>query len=116
MAIRLTAWLEDAFESQLLLGNQWLQDQHEKKKSCSRQEIDRQRSAYHDNGSSLDTINYPDPEHNCILQVLKACDCAPPLALSSNSQYLRHERLTSDQRDYGHGDSALDDYCQGNQT
>ncbi|CAN9279273.1 unnamed protein product [Alternaria alternata] len=73
MAIRLTAWLEDAFESQLLLGNQWLQDQHEKKKSRSRQEIDRQRSAYHDNGSSLDTINYPDPEHNCILQVLKAC-------------------------------------------
>ena len=29
---------------------------------------------------------------------------------------LRHERLTSDQRDYGHGDFALDDYCQGNQT
>jgi hypothetical protein len=93
MAIRLTAWLEDAFESQLLLGNQWLQDQHEKKKSRSRQEIDRQRSAYHDNGSSLDTINYPDPEHNCILQVLKACNCAPPLALSPNFQYLRFLHL-----------------------
>jgi hypothetical protein len=77
MAIRLSAWLEDTFESQLLLGNQWLQDRHEKKKYRVRPEIDRQWSAYHDNGSSLDTINYVGPERSCALQVLKACHYAP---------------------------------------
>jgi hypothetical protein len=85
MAIRLSAWLEETFESQLLLGNQWLQDKHEKKNSrIQAQLFDRQWDVFHDNGSSLDIINYLDSERNSALQVLKACDCALSLLLPPN--------------------------------
>ncbi|KAG9187675.1 hypothetical protein G6011_05546 [Alternaria panax] len=66
---RLELPLEDTFESQLLLGNQWLQDRHEKKKSRARPETAKLWSAYHDNGSSLDTLNYVHPKRNCALRL-----------------------------------------------
>ncbi|KAL1796840.1 hypothetical protein ACET3X_005380 [Alternaria dauci] len=82
MAIRLTAWLEDTFESELLLGCRWLQDRHEKKKSRARAELGRQRSVYHDNGSSVDVIHYP--KRDCALQVLKVS----PLTLTDGRNHI----------------------------
>ncbi|KAI4713228.1 hypothetical protein J4E89_002207 [Alternaria sp. Ai002NY15] len=69
MALRLSAWLEETFESQLLLGNQWLQDTFEKKRSGVRAQLHRQWDVYHDNGSSLDIINYVHSDRNSALLV-----------------------------------------------
>jgi hypothetical protein len=78
MDIRLDAWLgdslEDSLESQLLLGNNWLQEEHKKKKSAAKSEPDRAREGiYHNNGSGLDIISCIHPEHNSVLQVVQAC-------------------------------------------
>jgi hypothetical protein len=74
MALRLNGWLEDTFESQLLLGNQWLRDKHEQKQSGVKRELDRSWAGiYHDNGSCLDIINEIHPEHNTTLLVVQAC-------------------------------------------
>lgn len=85
MALRLSAWLEETFESQLLLGNQWLQDTFEKKRSGVRAQLHRQWDVYHDNGSSLDIINYVHSDRNSALLVLKAGDTAPSLLLRLTS-------------------------------
>ncbi|KAI4956229.1 hypothetical protein J4E91_000440 [Alternaria rosae] len=69
MALRLSAWLEETFESQLLLGNQWLQDIFEKKRSGVKAQLHRQWDVYHDNGSSLDIINYVHSDRNSALLV-----------------------------------------------
>jgi hypothetical protein len=58
MDVRLHAWLEDTFQSQLLLGNHWLHEKHKKKKPGVKAERDRDgKGIYHDNGSCLDIIN-----------------------------------------------------------
>ncbi|KAI4653763.1 hypothetical protein J4E93_001530 [Alternaria ventricosa] len=67
MALRLSAWLEETFESQLLLGNQWLQDTFERKRSGVKAQLHRQWDVYHDNGSSLDIINYVHSDRNSAL-------------------------------------------------
>jgi hypothetical protein len=65
MAYRLNGWLEETIQSQLLLGNQWLQDKHEQKKSGVKSEFNRLwKGLYHDNGSCLDIINDIHPEHD----------------------------------------------------
>ncbi|KAI4703353.1 hypothetical protein J4E81_002231 [Alternaria sp. BMP 2799] len=69
MALRLSAWLEETFESQLLLGNQWLQDTFEKNRSGVKAQLHRQWDVYHDNGSSLDIINYVHSDRNSALLV-----------------------------------------------
>jgi hypothetical protein len=75
MDIRLNAWLEDAFASQLLLGNHWLHEKHEKKNSSVKRELDTQwKGIYHDNGSSLDIINCFHTERNSALHVTQVCD------------------------------------------
>ena len=93
MALRLSAWLEETFESQLLLGNQWLQDTFEKKRSGVRAQLHRQWDVYHDNGSSLDIINYVHSDRNSALLVLKAGDDAPIAAATSNITYTRSRLL-----------------------
>ena len=81
MALRLDGWLEETFESQLLLGNHWLQQRHERKKSGVKGERDRDwEGLYHDNGSCLDITNCIHPERNSALRILQACDahsCSP---------------------------------------
>ncbi|KNG44208.1 telomerase holoenzyme est3 subunit [Stemphylium lycopersici] len=73
MALRLDGWLEETFESQLLLGNHWLQQRHERKKSGVKGERDRDwEGLYHDNGSCLDITNCIHPERNSALRILQA--------------------------------------------
>jgi hypothetical protein len=75
MDIRLHAWLEETFHAQLLLGNHWLYEKHEKKASGVNRELNAEwKGIYHDNGSSLDIINNLYPERNSALQVTQACD------------------------------------------
>ncbi|KAH7381727.1 hypothetical protein BKA66DRAFT_418916 [Pyrenochaeta sp. MPI-SDFR-AT-0127] len=63
-------WLEETFEEQLLLANNWLQDQRRKKESGVRTTFDRTwEGLYHDNGSCLDTSNDIHPERNSALQL-----------------------------------------------
>jgi len=93
MALRLSAWLEETFESQLLLGNQWLQDTFEKKRSGVKAQLHRQWDVYHDNGSSLDIINYVHSDRNSALLVLKAGDTAPIAAATSNITSTRSRLL-----------------------
>ncbi|KAF1941581.1 hypothetical protein EJ02DRAFT_455098 [Clathrospora elynae] len=88
MATRFHAWLEDTFEAQLLLGNHWLKQQHEKKKTGVKTELDRTwEGLYHDNGSCLDIINYIYPDTNSALQLIKTT----PLTLTDGeSQVIAH--------------------------
>jgi hypothetical protein len=75
MDTRLNGWLEDTFESQLLLGNRWLRDRHDKKNAGAKTDLDRNwEGLYHDNGSCLDITNHIHPERNTALQVIQACD------------------------------------------
>jgi len=75
MAVCLNAWLEETFQSQLLLGSHWLRQRYETKASGVHIKLDRDwEGVYHDNGSCLDIINHIHPEHNTTLQVLQARD------------------------------------------
>ncbi|KAJ5064090.1 hypothetical protein J3E74DRAFT_262315 [Bipolaris maydis] len=72
MAVQLKAWLADTFEWQLVLGNHWLHERHEKKKSGVKTGRDRAwEGLYHDNGSCLDIANYIHPEVDSPLHVLQ---------------------------------------------
>ncbi|EUC34980.1 hypothetical protein COCCADRAFT_35434 [Bipolaris zeicola 26-R-13] len=72
MAVQLKAWLADTFEWQLVLGNHWLHERHEKKKLGVKPERDRAwEGLYHDNGSCLDIANYIHPEVDSPLHVLQ---------------------------------------------
>lgn len=72
MAVRLDAWLADTLEWQLVLGNHWLQERHEQKKSGVKTEHDRAwEGLYHDNGSCLEITNDIHSERNSALQVLE---------------------------------------------
>lgn len=72
MAVQLKAWLADTFEWQLVLGNHWLHERHEKKKLGVKPERDRTwEGLYHDNGSCLDIANYIHPEVDSPLHVLQ---------------------------------------------
>lgn len=72
MAVQLNAWLADTFEWQLVLGNHWLHERHEKKKSGVKTGRDRAwEGLYHDNGSCLDIANYIHPEVDSPLHVLQ---------------------------------------------
>ncbi|KAH8723121.1 hypothetical protein GQ44DRAFT_685872 [Phaeosphaeriaceae sp. PMI808] len=71
MAVRLQGWLEETIATQLLLGNNWLQQKNSQRSSGVKSETDRAwRGLYHDNGSCLDIINDIDPERNSYLQIL----------------------------------------------
>lgn len=72
MAVRLNAWLADTFEWQLMLGNHWLRERHEQKKSGVKTERDRAwEDLYHDNGSCLDITNDIHSERSSALQVVQ---------------------------------------------
>ncbi|KAH7078195.1 hypothetical protein FB567DRAFT_533373 [Paraphoma chrysanthemicola] len=79
MAVSLTAWLEETFATQLLLGNHWLQSKNEQKHTGARSEPERAWTGlYHDNGSCLDITNDLHPERNSSLQIVQLS----PLVLS----------------------------------
>ncbi|KAH7078893.1 hypothetical protein BKA63DRAFT_507349 [Paraphoma chrysanthemicola] len=79
MAVSLTAWLEETFATQLLLGNHWLQSKNERKHTGARPEPERAWTGlYHDNGSCLDITNDLHPERNSNLQIVQLS----PLVLS----------------------------------
>ncbi|KAF5850825.1 hypothetical protein GGP41_010452 [Bipolaris sorokiniana] len=95
MAVQLNAWLADTFEWQLVLGNHWLHERHEKKKSGVKTGRDRAwEGLYHDNGSCLDIANYIHPEVDSplhVLQVRVTCLllCILILRISTDSSVLR---------------------------
>ena len=75
MAIRLTAWLEETFATQLLLGNHWLQEKNKQKERGAKSNTARAwRGLYHDNGSCLDITNDIHPERNSYLRIVQARD------------------------------------------
>ncbi|KAF2031277.1 hypothetical protein EK21DRAFT_63545 [Setomelanomma holmii] len=73
MASYLTAWLEETFATQLLLGNDWLQLRSEQKGKRVKPDPEQAwRGLYHDNGSCLDITNEIHPEHDSCLRVIQA--------------------------------------------
>jgi hypothetical protein len=82
MAIRLVAWLEETFATQLLLGNSWLQEKNTQRALGIKLDPERAwRGLYHDNGSCLDISNDTDTEHKCYLKIIQArSDMTRPFA------------------------------------
>jgi hypothetical protein len=74
MALRLTAWLEETFASQLLLGNHWLQERNKQRAAGVKPDSERSwGELYCDNGSCLDITNDVHPDRNAYLQIIQAC-------------------------------------------
>ena len=77
MAVRLTGWLEETFATQLLLGNNWLQEKNKQKERGVESDPERAwRGLYHDNGSCLDITNDIHPERNSYLRIIQAREIA----------------------------------------
>ncbi|RMZ72964.1 telomerase holoenzyme est3 subunit [Pyrenophora seminiperda CCB06] len=89
MAVCPDAWLEETFQSQLFLGNQWQRQRYEQRASGVQIKLDRDwEGLYHDNGSCLDITNHIHPERNSTLRT-------NPLTVSDGlHQIVAHIRLT----------------------
>ncbi len=71
MALR--PWLEETFQVELLLGNNWLQQKNRTKQAGSKKELDRSwEGLYRDNGSCLDITNTFDSTQKNALRVVQA--------------------------------------------
>lgn len=72
MCTRITSWLEETFETQLLLGHHWLSDELHKQRLVGVKSHFELLGLYHDNGSCLDITNDIPPEQNSLLQIIQA--------------------------------------------